>query len=427
VNPITIATKGKGLPNFLRRSVSIAGHYGLTSGKMDSALAQFVAVLHQFKCGATFPITSVALGRNHRVISKYQAQGIEFAVHGYRHVDHSQLSQAEQLAYLAQARQVFAKAGLWPKGFRSPYLRWDHDTLAALRQQGFVYDGSQALAWDVVNGHETPTYHRVLNFYGARSASEYPSLPHLEANLVQIPYSLPDDEALVERLPLKTTRQMSDIWLAILRCTHELGELFTLGLHPERIDACREPLIAVLSKARTLVSGIWIARLDEIAAWWRARAAATVEITDAGDGGFHLEVAGPNGTTVLARAVEVNAPTVPWADGYWQVKVTTLTVRAPHRPFIGVSPGVSPALVSFLRQQGYIVETSKEGYRYSYYFDQTEFTVEHERLLLAQVEGTNRPLVRLGRWPNGARSALAVTGDIDALTLWDYGLRFLGR
>jgi hypothetical protein len=46
---------------------------------------------------------------------------------------------------------------------------------------------------------------------------------------------------------------------------------------------------------------------------------------------------------------------------------------------------------------------------------------------LAQVEGTGCPLVRLGRWPNAARSALAITGDIDALTLRDYGFRFLSK
>jgi hypothetical protein len=80
-----------------------------------------------------------------------------------------------------------------------------------------------------------------------------------------------------------------------------------------------------------------------------------------------------------------------------------------------------------LRQQGYIVEVNHESHRYSCYFDQTEFAAKDERSLLAQIEGTDRPLVRLGRWPNGARSALAITGDIDALTLWDYGLRFFER
>jgi hypothetical protein len=106
---------------------------------------------------------------------------------------------------------------------------------------------------------------------------------------------------------------------------------------------------------------------------------------------------------------------------------TEFALRAPLRPFIGLSPVTSPDLAGFLRQQGYIVETSEEGHLYSYYFDQSEFTASQKRVLLSQIEETDRPLLRLGRWPNGARSALAITGDIDALTLWDYGLRFLGR
>ena len=36
--------------------------------------------------------------------------------------------------------------------------------------------------------------------------------------------------------------------------------------------------------------------------------------------------------------------------------------------------------------------------------------------LLTQIEQADFPLVRFGRWPNGARSAFNVTGDIDALT-----------
>jgi hypothetical protein len=36
-------------------------------------------------------------------------------------------------------------------------------------------------------------------------------------------------------------------------------------------------------------------------------------------------------------------------------------------------------------------------------------------------------LVRLARWPNGARAALSVTGDVDALTIRDYTRRLNGR
>ena len=424
---ILTAIKGKGFLDFLRRGTMIVTRYGGTPQKMDRALAQFAAILARFECGATLPITAVALGRNPHIIAKYLARGIEFAVHGYRHIDHLGLSKTEQLAQFTRARRIFAQAGIDSLGFRCPYLRGDADTWAALQQLGFVYDSSQGLAWDVVDGYETPAYRHVLNFYGAESAKDYPSLPRIEDRLIRIPYSLPDDEALIERLDLETAGQMNALWRAILKRTWELGELFTLGLHPERIADCQEPLSTVLAQARSFTPHVWIARLDEIATWWRARTAATAEVSDVDGGGLHLTVAGPEGTMVLARAVRVDMPTLPWADGYRQVQGTTFTIHAPLWPFIGLAPGVSPELADFVRQQGYIVQVSEQSHLYAFYFDQVDFSPEHERRLLDQIEGSDRPLVRLGRWPNGAHSALAITGDIDALTLWDYGLRSLGK
>jgi peptidoglycan/xylan/chitin deacetylase (PgdA/CDA1 family) len=427
MNPLALAIAGKGPVALLRRALIILRRYGLGRANMARALDQLVEVLRRFDCSGTFPITAVALGRNGALIERIQAQGVEFPVHGYRHIDHSQLSQAEQLAHLAKARQIFAQMGIKATGFRGPHLHWNPALFAALKQQGLAYDSSQAIAWDVTADCETPAYRRALRFYGARAAGDYPSLPSLDDGLVHIPYSLPDDEALVERLALTTADQMGELWLAVLRRTCELGELFTLGLHPERATLCLEPLAALLSQARSLAPPVWIARLDEIAAWWRARSEAVVEVADVGDGAFHLNVDGPDGVTVLARAVEVDVPTAPWLVGYWWVAAAAFTLRSPWRPFVGLAPGTPPRLADFLRQQGYVVEISGEGHRYAYYFDQTEFTAEQERPLLAQIEGTGHPLVRLGRWPNGARSALSITGDVDALTLWDYALRFLGR
>jgi hypothetical protein len=200
-----------------------------------------------------------------------------------------------------------------------------------------------------------------------------------------------------------------------------------LGLHPERIFICREPLTVVLSEARQFDPPVWIARQNEIAAWWRARSEAKVEITDAADGKFQVSVVAPSDATVLARGVQVDAATLPWADDYQHVQATTFTIHAPQRACIGLAPTASPELVSFIRQQGYCFEISAEDKGYAYYLDQTSFTAGDQRPLLTRIESTGLPLVRLGRWPNRARSALSITGDIDALTLWDYGLRFFGR
>ena len=190
--------------------------------------------------------------------------------------------------------------------------------------------------------------------------------------LVEIPVSLPDDEILIERLG-GANGLVKETWLRILSQTHQRGELFTLQLHPERIALCADGLSAVLAEARALTPAVWCARLSEIAAWWKARARTTVEITDIRDGCFDMRVSGPLETTILARAVQVDTPTEPWADGYQQVKARTFTVHAPLRPFIGLSPSTSPALASFLRGQGYIVEISEDRHRYAHYFDQPEF------------------------------------------------------
>lgn len=429
---ITFAARAKGPFALLKRARSIANRYGLTPAKMDQALHLSAQILRRFDCGASFPITAVALKRNRDTIARYLDQNIEFAVHGYTHIDYSQLAPEEQLTHLRRACETFADMGITAVGFRAPYLRRGTHLYAAIEAAGFFYASNQPILWDVLDADDFAlstyaSYQRAIAFYDPWPASERPSLPQLCNQVVEIPVSLPDDEMLLDRLGGETNGLVEKAWRRILLQTHQRGELFTIQLHPERIVGCADGLSVVLAEVRALRPPVWIARLDEIAAWWRARAGARVEITDVGDEELHLAVAGPSGITVLARAIEIDASTVPWAEGYQRVESMAFTIHAPLRPFIGLSPASSPALADFLQQQGYIVEVSGEGYRYPYYFDQADFVAGHERPLLSQIEETDYPLVRLGRWPDSARSSLAITGDIDALTLWDYGLRFFGR
>jgi hypothetical protein len=138
-------------------------------------------------------------------------------------------------------------------------------------------------------------------------------------------------------------------------------------------------------------------------------------------------IKGPNGISPLARGINVEAPTSDWADGYQRIHSTQFIIQSPLRPFIGVSPNTPYQLRSFLSQQGHIVETSSKEDSYSFFINRKSFTKEDERPLLMEIESSSRPLVRFGRWPDGARSAMAITGDIDAMTLIDYGLRIFGK
>lgn len=427
-NPLAIAAKGKGYTALVKRVQAIGGRYGLTPAKMNQALHLFIAVLERYESGATFPITAAALARNGPLIAQYQARNIEFAMHGLFHIDHSQLTLAQQTGQIKQAGQIFRQANVNLNGFRCPYLRWNEATLAAVAENGLAYDSSQALYWDVAQAYDSADYRRVLEFYRAKSAHLYPALPAGKGQIVQIPYCVPDDEALIERFGLTETRAMNQIWQAILEQTYQLGELFTLGLHPERIGLLQQPLAETLAQARQLSPQVWIARLDEITHWWLARRKTTFKLTTEGAGLFHLTITGPAGLTVLGRNLpSIHASTKPWLNGFRHILTADFRFQADCRPCIGAAPACPPALVEFLQQQGYWVEWTEEPESYTIYLDQSTFSPEDERPLLAWLARSKAPLICAGRWPDGAQSALCVTGDIDALTLWDYGLRFLGR
>jgi hypothetical protein len=356
---------------------------------------------------------------------------MEFAVHGYVHVDYSQLSAEVQREHLDRALTIFKQNEISCQGFRSPYLHWNSDTLAAIKSHAFLYESNPPILWEVLNGQPLDqaarkAYQRVIDFYAVKPATEYLSIPRLVDGLVRIPVALPDDEMLVERLRFRDSEQIEAAWCSILDQTYLRGELFTLSLHPERTVACRQALASLLAEARSRQPSVWIAQLRDIAAWWRRRQETQVHIREAAEGRYHLHLRGPEQLTLLTRGLQVEASTQSWVNGYQQVMATQLTIQSPARPFIGVSPDAPTNLVAFLREWGYWVEVNDQSANYGLYFDQKTFDEADEKPLVDHIEGSGVPLIRLGLWPAGARSALAITGDIDALTLWDFSLRLLG-
>jgi peptidoglycan/xylan/chitin deacetylase (PgdA/CDA1 family) len=393
---------------------------------MEHRIAAVIDLVSPYGCGATLPITAAVVERHPDAIRDFAAQGIEFPIHGLWHVDHAALSGSQQIAQLARARQVFERHGLPIVGFRAPYLRWNDATLDAIRENGFYYDGSQAMAFPVGNGLDPESYRRVLDFCGALRADDYPVVPFTEESLVRIPYVLPDDETMLDRLRVVSPEEIANHWLECFWATHRRGELFTLAVHPERIELCSPGITAVLAESRRARPPVWTARHEEIARWWHDRARAHIVVTHARADRLCLSINGPVGLTVLARGLDIRE-SEPWVDGYRVVHATHLTLDVACRPFIGVDPSVPESLTSFLREQGYIVESSDQHREYAYFIDREHFSRKDQRGLVDEIETGAFPLLRFGRWPHACRSALSITGDIDALTIADYVYRVLGH
>ncbi len=426
IGAVAVAARGKGVRNLARRARAIGDRYGPSPQRMERSLASLRGILQRYASAATLPVTAAATKRHPEVIRRYAALGVEFAVHGQYHVDHRSLSDQEQLDQIGRARVILQDAGIRAVGFRAPYLRWNSATLRALRAHGFLYDSSQSMHWQIDTAIETDAYRRVLDFYGSIPAAERPVLPWTDDGVIRIPCCLPDDEAVVDRLRVGSGAAIRDLWLDIFRATHERGELFTMQVHPERIGLCAVGVAGVLEAARAARPTVWIARLDEIATWWRDRSTSTVHVREDGPERFHVRVTAPEGATVLARGLDTPGAQ-PWGDGYVHIQATAFDVTAPCRPVIGIHPSSPAGLGTFLREQGYIVEIAERDEGFGLYLHRDRFEPANQRSLIDEVETGRSPLLRLGRWPDGAQSALSITGDVDALTVWDYALRFLGR
>jgi hypothetical protein len=360
-----------------------------------------------------------------------QEAGVEIAVHGYEHVALADYSSAEASAQLVKAVGVFARQGIAAHGFRCPYLSYTSDLIDALPQGLLGYSSNRAIAWDVVPEADRipaqPTIAGVLRrVYQPAPADEMVAVPSTRAGIVEIPVSLPDDLELHDACGMDA-EAIGEVWDRVLQQTHGRGELFVLMYHPELTERLCQPLTAVLSSAARLSPRVWVARLQDINAWWREKSSFAVDVSTTPTG-LELTFACSPRATVLARHVGIEGAQQPWDGTYRQVDRRVLHVPGGPRPFVGVDARIPAETASFLREQGYVLDTGPTAQECAVYLDASTCDRLHsQRAWVRTIEQADGPLVRYGRWPDGAKSALAVTGDLDALTLLDYASRLFAR
>ncbi len=418
----SIASKGG--VSFVRRVGIVATRFGVTPAKAERSLDAYLKVFRRYDCNGTFPITATVLCRNPRVAHRLTDAGVELAVHGYVHTDHTTLSADAQREQIAGALRVFLREGLHADGFRSPYLRYNDGTVAAVESLGFRYISNETVSYDVIEpGSVSPArwaaYQRALRLYSALPASDTVVRPRVRGSLIEIPVAMPDDEILVDRLGMGDGPLIGNVWAELVRRTHLRGDLLTLQLHPERGQICQQALEIALDAARSQPGPIWIAQLRDIAEWWHRRARSRLRVEAGGHHRWRVTTDGPEGAVILVRGVSCSE-THPWSGAYRALSGTSGIVESPTPPAIAVSSR-SDGLRAFLEEEGFAVVAAGESEDSVVSIDRPgPLGLADQAEILAEIEASSAPLVRLARWPGGARSALSITGDIDALTLGDF-------
>jgi len=413
LQPLEFTLRAKGPLGLVDRFRTVVTRFGPTPRSMVLRLQRFVELTSDVGLTPTFPITACVLARNPDCIRPFIARGVEFAVHGLYHNDHLLESAERQKSEIAEAVRVFDGLAVPAFGFRAPYLRANAATESAVRSAGLAYHSDTAVALPqkvdgLTNAHHE-AYGRALDLYHANDGRRMLCLPRISDGLVRIPVSLPDDEMLVDRLRLDADRH-ADVWLQMLRLTHDRGDLFTMQLHPERFDESANALAAVLREASVLPGGVWYARLEEIASWWRARDECRLHLAVSQTGDVAVTVTGDPraGLRVLGGARTEQ-----------RSHVRQVALRSNRVPAVGVSPGAPRSLRRLLQAEGYLVVETPHPDECAVFLDANTDPTD-EVGLRARISATGEPVVALNAWPDGRQSALAVTGDIDALTIQDF-------
>ncbi len=421
MNILKFVFQSRGFANFARRTGQIVSRFGSGPERMGRRFDDFLDVLDEFGVSPTFPITALPMSRNESMAHRLLERGAELAVHAWSHVDLTTLDVDGQSRHIDEAIKLFRRHSVPFTGFRAPYLHWNEDTMKVVEDFRFRYSSNLAVYWEVLDeAGLTPVQRDGLEkgkaFYRPVDASGMSVLPYRRRGFVEIPVSLPDDEILLDRMYMDDPEVLQKVWLGILEETYRRGELFTLQLHPERISFFTGALREMLTEARRKKPGVWIATLDQIAEWWIEKSKNNINFIREGNK-YVAEIKCCAGATAYLRNEGTERIVEPG----------TIAVESGVRPCVGVFPSGSRELSQKLSDMGYVLEVGNAPEDFAVHLGQLEddgYTALQS--CLERLNGCPGPLLRFGTWPHGNRSALAVTGDIDALTVWDFVHRFRG-
>jgi hypothetical protein len=391
--------------------------FGLSNKKSRRALQRIHEITAKHNCTPSFFITAELLDKHLDIIKEISVNGTHMGLHGYHHIDYCLMSGKAQSDDIAKGLEKFRRLGLPVSGFRAPFLRFNDETSKAAAENGvnwvshstMLFDGNSCL--DLIDGCGN-AQQLLGGFYTTRSQVEEPSLPSWGPSYcLEIPVSLPDDELMVDRLGIHVPEELTAIWLDMLHSSLQKGELFNFIFHPERIDLVAEPLIKLLKEA-TRHSDLWLCSLEEINHWWRERSIFTFEIHRSNSDTFKVSA------LCTARAsIAVQHPggrleyISPEPNGKF-------VLQSNLKPVVGVRPGCKNTDIHYLENEGFVVDQVSDPSECAFVLDGT-FSGDSRQLLnsLDQAQG---PLLRFWRWPDRYKSALAITADIDAITIWDF-------
>ncbi|GEM_PF-4306335 len=224
IKKLLSATKRRSPLDIARRSATLLKRYGMTSKKLENNLQEYISLAEDFNAGVTFPITATTLKNNMDSIFSLKAKHVEWAIHGYIHVEYDNLAPQVIDTHIKKAISIFHEAKINPLGFRAPYLKFDSKKLRILKKNGLIYDSSRSYLIE-----NYPGLKKIVEYYNPMEKWKITKTN----GVYEIPVTLPDDEIFIDRLGMRD-KQLSKHLLEVVKKSLKAGVIPVLQLHPER-------------------------------------------------------------------------------------------------------------------------------------------------------------------------------------------------
>src|SRR5205823_850208 len=145
-------------------------------------------------------------------------------------------------------------------------------------------------------------------------------------------------------------------WCKVMQRVYDFGGVYTLNLHPERAVPCNKALTKLLYYAENRPLPVWLARLQDIAQWWKERSNFRLAITPLSFERWHVQTLCSSYATLLARNLILeNQSVLAWYGNDKRLQTCNFTIKATTCPCIGLSPQTPQEVADFLHEQGYPV------------------------------------------------------------------------
>ena len=184
----------------------------------STLLENIFNVLEPYQAKFTFPIVASVASKKPWLIRSIMRRGHEVAVHGFKHVNYSYLTEMQQDNDIGKAVDSFKALKIPIFGFRAPYNIYTEGTPKIVEKHGFL--------WDIGIGFNIK--------YSTGNSMFRVQINDHESNFICVPLSRWSDDYMTDIRGF-SVKQMKVILKQVIKDANEKGGVVMFDLHPIRI------------------------------------------------------------------------------------------------------------------------------------------------------------------------------------------------